>query len=215
MSASCPGDRANNDPTSFLPAAAGPTPLWRLVPCDNNLGLRTLIPVPGGGHRDALVAAFHDRKFWAGNPFTATARMEVRVVLPTFLSTRGWAANLDNPGGGSFSLGPRDSREIHPRLISGQDFNELQLQAAGRTTIQFIVLADGLVVGGVTYLLDPKLKEPPREVFEEPPCEKPKHEEPCEPAQRCKPVLCCEHVHASEESVSSCARVIIDCCSRK
>jgi hypothetical protein len=50
MSASVPGDLANNDPASGLPAAMGPTPLWRLVPCGNNLGLRAVIPVPGGDH---------------------------------------------------------------------------------------------------------------------------------------------------------------------
>src|SRR5262249_47388400 len=130
--------------------------------------------------------------FWAGNPFATTAKMEVRVVLPPFLATRGWAVNLDNPGGGSFSLGPRDSREIRPRLISGQDFNELQLQAAGRVTIQFIVLADGLVVGGVTYLLDPKLKEPPCEKIEE------EHHKHHEHERRCKYIKCCEHVKCCE-----------------
>jgi zinc metalloprotease ZmpB len=172
MSASAPGDLANNDPASGMPAAAGPTPLWRLVPCDNNLGLRAVIPVPGGGHRDDLVAAFHGRRFWASNPFARTAKMEIRAVLPAFLASRGWGVRLDNPGGGSFSLGPRDSRIIRPRLISGQDFTALDVQAAGRVAIEFVVLADGLVVGGLTYLLDADMREPAEESFHE------KHDEP-------------------------------------
>jgi zinc metalloprotease ZmpB len=65
MSVSATGDRANNDPATFLPTALGPSPFWRLVPCDNNLGLRGLIPVPGAGGRRALVEAFHERTFWA------------------------------------------------------------------------------------------------------------------------------------------------------
>jgi hypothetical protein len=147
MGVSVPGDRANNDPVTGLPSAVGPTPLWRLVPCDNNLGLRALIPVPGGGHRHHLVEAFEDRRFWANNPFARTAEMEIRVVLPPFLATRGWAAHLANPGGGSFSL--------------------------GRVAIEFIVLADALVVGGLTYILDPQMKEPAPEVFHH---EEDKHE---------------------------------------
>jgi len=160
MSASLPGDLANNDPASGLPAAAGPTPLWRLVPCDNNLGLRAVIPVPGGGHRDDLVEAFRGRRFWANNPFAHTAKMEIRAILPTFLTSRGWTVRLDNHGGGSFSLGPRDSRVIRPRLISGQDFTALEVQAAGNVAIEFVLLADGLVVGGLTYVLEADMREP-------------------------------------------------------
>jgi hypothetical protein len=167
MSATVAGDRANNDPVSGLPSAIGPTPLWRLVPCDNNLGLRAVIPVPGGGHRHALEAAFEKREFWVSNPSGKTAVMEIRATLPPFLSTRGWAAKLDNPGGGSFSLGPYDSRTIRPRLISGQDFTEVEVQLAGHVAIEFIALADGLVVGGLTFVLDPHLHHPAREFPEE------------------------------------------------
>jgi len=88
-------------------------------------------------------------------------------VLPWFLTSRGWAAKLDNPGGGSFSLGPHDSRVIRPRLISGQDFTEAEVQLAGYVAIEFIVLADGLVVGGLTFVLDPHLHHPAREFPEE------------------------------------------------
>ncbi len=167
MSATVAGDRANNDAASGLPAAIGPTPLWRLVPCDNNLGLRAVIPVPGGGHRRALEAAFDKREFWASNPFAKTAVMEVRPILPPFLTSRGWVMHLDNPGGGSFSLGPRDSRVIRPRLVGGGDFTEAEVQLAGYVAVELVVLADGLVVGGLTFVLDPHLHHPAREFPEE------------------------------------------------
>lgn len=160
MSVSAPGDRANNDTGSGLNAAAGPTPLWRLVPCDNNLGLRAVIPVPGGGHREELIEAFRERRFWAGNPFPHTATMGIRCILPPFLASRGWAVKLDNPGAGTFTLGARNSREIRPRLVGGQDFGPTDLQAAGVVSIECIVLADELVVGGLTFVLDPDLKRP-------------------------------------------------------
>jgi hypothetical protein len=177
MGVSVPGDRANNDSAGGLPAATGPTPLWRLVPCDNNLGFRAVIPVPGGGHRDHLVEAFRHRRFWASNPFAHPAKMEIRVVMPAFLSSRGWAMHLDNPGGGTFTLGSRDTRIIRPRLISGQDFTAIELQAAGYTAIEFIVLADGLVVGGLTFVLDPDMKEPAREIVHHERHEEHHHEE--------------------------------------
>jgi hypothetical protein len=102
-----------------------------MVPCDNNLGLRAVIPVPGGGHRRALVRAFRKRRFWVSNPLPRTAKMEIRPVLPSFLLTRGWAIVFDNPGGGSFSLGPRNTRVIRPRLIGGQSFTAAEIVAAG------------------------------------------------------------------------------------
>jgi len=166
MNVTVAGDRANNDPASGLPSAIGPTPLWRLVPCDNNLALRALIPVPGGGHRAALEEAFEKREFWAGNPFDKTALMEVRAILPMFLSTRGWSMYFDNPGGGSFSLGARDSRAIRPRLVAGSDFTAAEVQLAAPVDIQVIVLADGLVVGGLTFELDPHLHRPAQEFRE-------------------------------------------------
>jgi hypothetical protein len=191
MAASAPGDRANNDSLSGLPAAAGPTPLWRLVPCDNNLGLRTLIPLPGGGHREALLESFQERRFWASNPLPRTAPMEIRVIMPAFLTTRGWAIELENPGGQTFTLGGRDSREIRLRLLGGHDFTAIDLEAAGRAAIEVVVLADRLVVGGLTFVLDPLMKEParehvPREHHEEPRAA-PAPARPCEPAPCCRP----------------------------
>ena len=167
MSVSALGDRANNDPVTLLPSATGPSPLWRLVPCDNNLGLRALVPVPGGGGRRALVAAFRRRHFWASNPFATTGRVEVRPLLPSFLKTRGWDIHLDNPGGGSFSLGPRETREIRPRLVGGQTFTAAQIAGAGPQAIEIVVIVDGLVVGGMTYLIDANLKHPATEVAEQ------------------------------------------------
>ena len=167
MSVSAPGDRANNDPASAMPCAAGPAPLWQMVPCDNNQGLRAIIPVPGGGRRRALVSAFRDRRFWASNPLPRTAKMEIRPILPAFLLMRGWSIVFDNPGNGTFSLGPRATRVIWPRLVGGQDFSAAEVTAAGTVTILIVVLADGLVVGGLTFVLDPKLRYPPREEVEE------------------------------------------------
>jgi hypothetical protein len=167
MSVGAAGDRANNDPATLLPTGTGPTPLWRMVPCDNNQGLRAVMPVPGGGHRRALVESFRKRRFWASNPFAKTGKVEVRTILPFFLLTRGWAIHLNNPGGGTFSLGPRATRVIRPRLIGGQTFTAAEVTAVGEVAIKLVVLVDGLVVGGLTFVLDPHLTWPVHECVEE------------------------------------------------
>ena len=46
--ASADGDLPNTDPASGLSCATGPTPHWRLVPFDNNLGQRNVVTVACG-----------------------------------------------------------------------------------------------------------------------------------------------------------------------
>jgi hypothetical protein len=202
MSVSAPADRANTDRVTNLPSAIGPTPAWRLVPSDNNVKMRALIPVPGGGGRCALEDAFCNRSLWAQNPFGRTARLEIRAVLPPVLASAGWAMRFENAGQGSFSLGPYESREIRPRLLSGRDFSAGDVIDAGGAAIVILVLADGIVVGGLTYELDPSLTEPARETLT---AEERKAQRESDKDRCCKPCLddrcrddcrCCEkHGH--------------------
>jgi len=59
MIASADGDLPNNDPATGLPCAQGPTPHWRLVPFDNNIGQRnvTLVAERAGAVCPSTVAA--------------------------------------------------------------------------------------------------------------------------------------------------------------
>lgn len=181
MSVTAKADLANNDRLTGLPAAKGPTPAWRLVPADNNIAMRALVPIPGAGGRCALEAAFCNRKFWAHNPNAKTARMEIRAVMPPLLADRGWAMRFHNPGGAHFSLGPRDAREIRPVLMSGREFSAAELADAGPTSIVVLVLADGIVVGGMSYVLDPTLEAPASE--RGPCCDEPAPPPPCDDAR--------------------------------
>jgi hypothetical protein len=155
------GDRANTDPASLSPAAAGPIPHWRLVPFDNNIAQRNVAPVPGGGGAAGLRAAFERRRFWARNPLPRPLRIELRAVLPEVLSKRGYELRFLNAGGRSFTLGPRASREVVMQLKPGSDFGAGDVSAD--TRIQVEVLGDGMLIGGMSYQLDPRLKEPARE----------------------------------------------------
>jgi len=166
MSVSAAGDLANTDPATFLPCAAGPTPIWRLVPFDNNLAQRSLVPVPGGGGREDLVEAFRDRELWVGNPFDHPAQVQISVELPALLATRGWQATFREAGASEFTLGPRASRCLRPRLTDGADFTAVDVTSAGNPAIRLQALIDGLPIGGITYLLDPELTEPAQEHHE-------------------------------------------------
>jgi hypothetical protein len=79
---SADGDRANTDPASLLPTAAGPIPHWRLIPFDNNIAQRNLAPVPGGGGATGLRAAFDRRRFQARNPYPRPIRGSLQPELP-------------------------------------------------------------------------------------------------------------------------------------
>lgn len=161
VTVSADADRANTDPASMSPAAAGPIPHWRLVPFDNNIAQRNVAPVPGGGGASGLRAAFERRRFWARNPYPRPLRIELRPVLPDFLVERGYELGFLSAGGKSFTLGPRANREVVMQLKAGGDFSPAEI--APNTRIEVEVLGDGMLIGGMSYGIDPNLKAPPRE----------------------------------------------------
>ena len=185
MSVSSKEDRANNDPITGLSSATGPTPAWRLVPSDNNIAMRSLSWVPARD-RCALEAAFCNRKFWAQNPFAKPARMEIRAELPPVLASRGWAMRFNNPGADAFTLGAHDAREIRPVLLSGREISAAEIEDADDVTIRILVLANGIVVGGLSYALDPEPETPKKKAEDD--CKKPEPRECCEPCidDRCQ-----------------------------
>ena len=165
MSASADGDLSNVDPAGALPCAAGPTPDEQLARFDNNIGQRNVAPVAGGGGLQGLLGSFVNRHFWTNNPYAKEVRISLDVTLPPFLVNRGWQAVFLNPGGASFTLPPRGSREILIGLKAGGEFSPSDVVAAG-TQSGIVVSAkiDGYTFGGITYQLDPNLKTPPVEI---------------------------------------------------
>jgi len=148
-----------------VPCAAGPTPHWRLVPFDNNIGQRNVAPVAGGGGLTGLAASFDPRRFWVNNPYGFEGRVKLEVVLPEWLTRRNWGFAFVNPGGSSFTLAPRGSREVLLRLKPGSDFSPSDVPRMGpgaRIVVRTIV--NGIPVGGMSYTVDPHLKSPPPEV---------------------------------------------------
>jgi hypothetical protein len=154
MVASATGDSSN---TTKI-AAGDAIPEWRLVPNDNNIGQRNVYPISGGG-TSGLTASFNQQPFRIKNPHLTAAGVQVRVTLPAFLQRLGWKIEFLNPGGAAFPLGPGESRDIVMKILPANDFTAADLPTGDRT-IQVLGYAGGMLVGGMSYILDPNLKPP-------------------------------------------------------
>jgi len=176
MIASADGDLPNTDASTGLACASGPTPHWRLVPFDNNIGQRNVAPVAGGGGVSGLVASFENRSFTARNPFDRTARIKLESLLPDFLKKRGWTVQFRSAGGAEFSLPARHERQVRFTLVPGGDFAPSDVPAHKPSLIQVQTRVDGLLVGGMSYHVDPTLKRPPSE---QPPGKAPGDKDEC------------------------------------
>jgi zinc metalloprotease ZmpB len=162
MEASCPGDRSNIDLATNLPCAFGPVAHWRLIPFDNNLAQRNVVPVAAGGGASGLLASFKDRRFTANNPSDETVHIELEAILPSLLIERGWKVRFVNPPTPSFTLAPRASRDVRFELEGGAEFGPGEIERLGdHAIIRLRTLVDGAIVGGMSYALDPHLSRPP------------------------------------------------------
>lgn len=155
------GDISNADATTGLPCATGPTPHWRLVPFDNNIGQRNVAPV-SGGLSSGLASSIRNRRFHVNNPYDRTVDMELEVEMPDFLRKLGWKLEFRNPGGSRFRLGPLSGRDAMMTLLPGADFGP-QAVGASDSMLRVRTKLDGMVVGGMSYSIDPTLKRPPSE----------------------------------------------------
>lgn len=165
MEVTTPADRSNIDAATFFPCATGPTPEWRLIPFDNNLGQRNVAPVAGGGGMTGLLTSFVNRTFRVRNPMEQAARMTVSATLPPVLARLGWSVTF---GGKkekyTFDLKPNKAVDVPLGLSAGRNFTAKDLEnAKGELDVTVLVHADETLIGGMTYRLDPKLKRAPQE----------------------------------------------------
>ena len=152
---------ATGDESNVSHIAAGDSiPEWRLVPNDNNIGQRNVAPVPGG--TTGLTEEFTDLSFELKNPLQISAVMQIETTLPPLLAERGWTLDFTNRGGATFSLEPGESRDITMRLAKGAEFARADVEATGERTILVAARAGGILVGGMSYVLDPSIDHPNR-----------------------------------------------------
>ena len=128
---------------------------WRLVPHDNNVGKRNVQLLPGDSHE--FRKALHGCVFVAGNPFHKSAAMELRLHLPEFLTTRRWMIRFQGLPSMRFELQEDEKREIVLHLSGGQEFLREDVRQHPDRDISVQLLANGILLGGMTYRLDPDL----------------------------------------------------------
>ena len=132
---------------------------WRLVPSDNNIALRNVVPVPGAGGIKGLMAALHGKGVHVRNPGRNPAKIAVSVSLPPLLAERDWRIGVDLPTDG-MQLPAREQRLVTYELEAGQQFTKADVEAETKRNIVVTVTADGAVIGGMTYVIDPELAAP-------------------------------------------------------
>jgi hypothetical protein len=158
MIVSATGDASNVDNIH----AGDLIPDWRLIPNDNNIGQRNVAPVAGGGGTTGVTEEFDGLEFELKNPLTKQATMRVSATLPPLLVERGWKLEFRNRGGASFPLRPGESRNVVMRMVAGAPFETSDIEQAQERTIHVAGYAGGILVGGLSYVLDPALKHPTR-----------------------------------------------------
>jgi hypothetical protein len=132
---------------------------WRLVPNDNNVAQRNVILAPGGGGPRGLIAGLHGKGFWVGNPGRSSATIAVSVVLPPLLAKRGWWIGHHLPADG-VPLKSREQRLVTLYVQAGASFTNADAQAATERDIVVTVTANGAIIGGMIYRIEPELATP-------------------------------------------------------
>ncbi|MGY4829266.1 hypothetical protein ACVNIS_11860 [Sphaerotilaceae bacterium SBD11-9] len=156
MIASVAGDPSNVD--NFT---AGETVQeWRLVPNDNNVGQRNVSVVPGGGGPESLHAALDGAFFMAGNNLNKKAKMKLVVHMPAVLASKGWKLKFDGIPTNTFTLAAGAKRQVRLSLQAGSAFTQADIAAAGDRMIRVDLLGNDNLLGGMSYHVDPNLKQP-------------------------------------------------------
>lgn len=133
---------------------------WRLVPSDNNVGQRNVTLVPGGGGLLGLMAGLHGKGFWVGNLGRTSATIAVSIVLPPLLARRGWRISLRDLPEGGVRLKAREQRLVTFDVHAGTTFTKNDVVATARRDIVVTSMADGAIIGGMTYRIDPEIEMP-------------------------------------------------------
>lgn len=156
MIASVAGDASNID--NFTPTDT--IAEWRLVPNDNNVGQRNVSIVPGGGGPEALIASLDGAIFFAGNSFNRPANMELRVDMPRVLASKGWRLEFPELDDNKFRLKAGEKRNIRLRLTKSNAFTADEIKSGADRSINVYLYGNNMVLGGMTYQIEPDLKEP-------------------------------------------------------
>lgn len=133
---------------------------WRLVPNDNNVGQRNVTVVPGGGGLQGLMTGLQGKGFWVGNPGRTSATIAVSIILPPLLARRGWRISLRDLPEGGVRLKASEQRLVTFDVHAGTPFAKADVVATTERDIVVTATADGAIIGGMTYRIDPDIEMP-------------------------------------------------------
>jgi hypothetical protein len=156
MIASATGDTSNVDKFT----AGEYVEDWRLVPNDNNVGQRNVTLAPGGGGGKGLKAGLDGKGFWIGNPGRKSALVAVSITLPPILASRGWRISLRDMATTGVRLKAHEQRLVTFEVHAGAEFTKADANAATERDIVATATADGAIIGGMVYQIDPELDMP-------------------------------------------------------
>jgi len=152
---------ATGDPSNVDNFTVGETiEEWRLVPNDNNIGQRNVTLVTGGEGTEGLMRSLDGVFFLAGNPFRRKADMELKVELPRALVAGGWKVEFPGITNRRFELQSGEKRKVTIKPVAGKTFGKDQFSSGADRDIHIILYANGIVMGGMTYRIDPDVIAP-------------------------------------------------------
>ncbi len=140
---------------------------WRLVPNDNNVAQRNVAPVPGGGGLRGFMAGLQGKGFWVGNPGRSASLIKVEISLPPMLVERGWRIELNGISKDGSRLKAREERLVTFDVKAGVPFTRADAESANNRDIVVTATADGAIIGGMVYRIDPEIEMPYNERKEE------------------------------------------------
>jgi len=153
MIASVAGDVSNVD--NLLPGETIAD--WRLVPHDNNIGQRNVQLIPAAEGTESIMTGLQERIFIAGNALPRRATMRLQARLPEVLSAAGWSLDFSELEGDEFVLDAGEKRQVTIALTAGDAVSADQITAADDRDIIVTLVGDDVLLGGMTYQLDPSL----------------------------------------------------------
>jgi hypothetical protein len=158
MIASAAGDRSVIDSPGGT--VTGSIPHWRLVPHDNNIAQRNVAPI-AGFRTESLIKSLSERVFWIKHPEWSKRPVVVLVDvdLPPLLEKLGWDIGLKGVKRPRFTLKPGQQVKVSLAATPGKPITPKLIRAQRPPPrIDVSIQMDGVVVGGMTFPIDPRLK---------------------------------------------------------
>jgi hypothetical protein len=160
MIVSAAGDRSVVDSPGGT-VTGGSIPHWRLVPHDNNIAQRNVAPI-AGFRTESLIKSLSEKVFWIKHPEEARRPVVVLidVKLPELLKKLGWDIGLKGVKRPRFTLKPGQQVKVQLVATPGKPVTPKLIKEQRRPPrIDVAVEMDGIVVGGMTFPIDPKRKD--------------------------------------------------------